>query len=91
MKKQYKTPHDWYNSNKSKLRKYKSEWIAFTNDGVIVHDKNLFKVANATDNLLLNIPLIIFLTAIFLNRCGCYQLDLKTSNVMNGNLNIGSY
>ncbi len=51
MKKQYKTPHDWYNSNKSKLRKYKSEWIAFTNDGVIVHDKNLFKVAKATDNL----------------------------------------
>ena len=50
MKKQYKTPHDWYNSNKSH-QKYKSEWIAFTNDGVIVHDKNFFKVAKATDNL----------------------------------------
>ena len=51
MNKQYKTPNDWYNSNKSQLRKYKSEWIAFTNDGVIVHDKNLFKVSKATDNL----------------------------------------
>ena len=51
MKKQYKTPDDWYSSNKSQLRKYKSEWIAFTNDGVIAHDKNLLKVAKATDNL----------------------------------------
>lgn len=51
MKKQYKTPNDWYSSNKSQLRKYKSEWIAFTNDGVIAHDKNLLKVAKATDNL----------------------------------------
>ena len=51
MKKQYKTPNDWYSSNKSQLRQYKSEWIAFTNDGVIAHDKNLFKVAKATDNL----------------------------------------
>jgi hypothetical protein len=51
MKKQYKTPQDWYNSNRNQLRKYKSQWIAFTNDGVIVHDKNLFKVAKATDNL----------------------------------------
>ncbi|KHD07706.1 hypothetical protein PN36_15910 [Candidatus Thiomargarita nelsonii] len=51
MKKQYKTPNDWYNSNKSQLRKYKSEWIAFTNEGVIVHDKDLFKITKATDNL----------------------------------------
>lgn len=40
MKKQYKTPHDCYSSNKSH-QKYKSEWIAFTNDGVIVDNKNL--------------------------------------------------
>jgi hypothetical protein len=51
MKKQYKTPQDWYDSNRSQLRKYKSEWIAFTNEGVIVHDKDIFKVAKATDNL----------------------------------------
>jgi hypothetical protein len=51
MEKQYKTPNDWYNFNKSQLRKYKSEWIAFTNGGVIVHDKDFFKVAKATDNL----------------------------------------
>ncbi len=48
---QYKTPDDWYHSNRSQLRKYKSEWIAFTNEGVIVHDKDLFKVAKVTDNL----------------------------------------
>jgi len=51
MEKQYKTPNDWYHFNQSQLRKYKSEWIAFTNRGVIVHDKDFFKVAKATDNL----------------------------------------
>ncbi len=51
MKKQYKTPDEWYSSNRSQLRKYKSEWIAFTNEGVIAHDKDLFKVSKATDDL----------------------------------------
>ena len=51
MEKQYKTPDEWYNFNKNQLRKYKSEWIAFTNEGIIVHDKDFFKVAKATDNL----------------------------------------
>jgi hypothetical protein len=51
MEKKYQTPDEWYKNNKSELRKYKSEWIAFTNEGVIVHDKDLFKVAKATDNL----------------------------------------
>ena len=48
--KQYKTPDEWYNFNKSH-RKYQSEWIAFTNEGVIVPNKDFFKVAKATDNL----------------------------------------
>ncbi len=51
MEKQYQTPDDWYKSNKNQLKKYQSEWIAFTNNGVIIHDKDLFKVAKATDNL----------------------------------------
>jgi hypothetical protein len=51
MTKQYKTPNDWYRSCKSELRKYKSEWIAFTNEGVIAHDKNIVNVANATNNM----------------------------------------
>jgi hypothetical protein len=51
MEKHYKTPNDWYKFNRSELRKYKSEWIAFTSEGVIVHDKDFFKVAKATDNL----------------------------------------
>ncbi len=52
VEKSYKTPNDWYNANRNQLKNYKAEWIAFTNKGVIVHDKDLFKVAKATNNLL---------------------------------------
>jgi hypothetical protein len=51
MEKKYQTPDEWYKNNKNELRKYKSEWIAFTNEGIIAHDKDLSKVAKATDNL----------------------------------------
>jgi ABC-type microcin C transport system permease subunit YejE len=51
MKQTYQTPNDWYNTNRSQLRKYRGEWIAFTNEGVVAHDKDYLKLAEAIGDI----------------------------------------
>ncbi len=36
----FETPSEWLQNNRKELAKYAGEWIAFTNEGVIAHDKN---------------------------------------------------
>lgn len=36
----FETPFEWLQNNRRELAKYAGEWIAFTNTGVIAHDKN---------------------------------------------------
>ncbi len=49
---EHQTPNDWYNANRSQLRKYRGEWIAFTNEGVVAHDKDYLKLVKTIDNIL---------------------------------------
>jgi Aspartyl protease len=39
MEQVYLDAHDWYVKNQQKLGKYRGEWIAFTSNGVIAHDR----------------------------------------------------
>ncbi len=36
----YNTPTEWLKNNRKKLSNYAGEWIAFSNSGIIAHDKN---------------------------------------------------
>jgi hypothetical protein len=38
MEAEYATANDWYKSHRLELKKYRGEWIAYTNKGVISHD-----------------------------------------------------
>ncbi|MEY3868007.1 MAG: hypothetical protein RLZZ338_1898 [Cyanobacteriota bacterium] len=42
--KQYQTPNDWYKDNRKELKKYRGQWIAYTNKGVISHDRDYRKM-----------------------------------------------
>ncbi len=39
MEQVYLDAHDWYLKNQQKLVKYRGEWIAFTSNGVVAHDR----------------------------------------------------
>jgi hypothetical protein len=39
MEKTYIDAHNWYLGNQQKLDIYRGEWIAFTSNGVIAHDR----------------------------------------------------
>jgi len=51
MKTTYQTPNDWYQANKNELKKHRGEWILFTHEGIIAHDKNYLKVSEAINGL----------------------------------------
>lgn len=40
MEPEYSTANDWYKANRPKLKKYRGEWIAYNNQGVISHDRD---------------------------------------------------
>ena len=39
MERVYLDAHDWYVKNQQRLAEYRGEWIAFTSNGVIAHDR----------------------------------------------------
>jgi hypothetical protein len=39
MEQVYLDAHNWYVKNQQRLAKYRGEWIAFTSNGVIAHDR----------------------------------------------------
>ncbi|WP_295619581.1 retropepsin-like aspartic protease [Chamaesiphon sp. GL140_3_metabinner_50] len=43
MEQAYIDAHNWYTKNQQKLGAYRGEWIAFTSDGVIAHDREYLK------------------------------------------------
>ena len=44
METEYPTANEWYNANRRGLKKYRGEWIAYTNNGVISHDPDYDKM-----------------------------------------------
>ncbi|NJM62395.1 MAG: hypothetical protein HC849_22905 [Oscillatoriales cyanobacterium RU_3_3] len=41
---EYATAKEWYKANRPTLKKYRGEWIAYTNQGVISHDRDYRKM-----------------------------------------------
>jgi len=41
---EYPTAKEWYKANRRDLKKYRGEWIAYTNQGVISHDRDYRKM-----------------------------------------------
>ncbi|MEG4799142.1 DUF5678 domain-containing protein [Microcoleus sp. ARI1-B5] len=37
---EYATAKEWYKANRRESKKYRGEWIAYTNKGVISHDRD---------------------------------------------------
>lgn len=44
MEGEYPTPNEWYKGNRRELKKYRGEWIAYSNKGVISHDRDYRKM-----------------------------------------------
>lgn len=44
MEPEYSTANEWYKANRRELKKYRGEWIAYTNKGVISHDRDYDKM-----------------------------------------------
>ena len=40
MEAEYPTANEWYQANHRQKKKYRGEWIAYTNKGVISHDRD---------------------------------------------------
>lgn len=40
----YRTAKDWYKANRRELKKYRGQWIAYTNRGVISCDRDYQKM-----------------------------------------------
>ena len=44
MEAEYPTANEWYKANRRQLKKYRGESIAYTNKGVISHDRDYRKM-----------------------------------------------
>ncbi|MGB3510060.1 MAG: DUF5678 domain-containing protein [Microcoleaceae cyanobacterium] len=59
MEAEYPTPNDWYKANRRELKKYRGEWIAYTNKGVISHDRDYDKMKSGIDLNSTNLDYVI--------------------------------
>ncbi|MBE9123894.1 hypothetical protein IQ269_24625 [Tychonema sp. LEGE 07199] len=41
---EYATAKEWYKANRHELKKYRGQWIAYTNEGVISGDRDYRKM-----------------------------------------------
>jgi Family of unknown function (DUF5678)/Aspartyl protease len=57
--KQYQTPNDWYKDNRKELKKYRGQWIAYTNKGVISHDRDYDKMKDGVPPSLSSLDYVI--------------------------------
>jgi len=46
MEAEYPTGNEWYQANHRDLKKYRGEWIVYTNKGVISRDRDYRKMKN---------------------------------------------
>ncbi|MFH1320464.1 MAG: retropepsin-like aspartic protease [Bacteroidota bacterium] len=47
----YKTPDEWYKNNKDELKKHRTEWIAYTCEGIIAHDREFNNMVKMADKI----------------------------------------
>ena len=59
MEPEYPTANDWYKAHRPELKKYRGEWIAYTNKGVISHDRDYRKMKDALDPSLSGLDYVI--------------------------------
>ena len=49
MEAEYPTANERYKANRRQFKKYRGEWIAYTNKGVISHDRDYRKMKQGFD------------------------------------------
>jgi len=49
MEAEYPTANGWYKANRRELKKYRGQWIAYTNRGVISCDRDYDKMKEGVD------------------------------------------
>ncbi|OCR01996.1 hypothetical protein BCD67_05350 [Oscillatoriales cyanobacterium USR001] len=59
MEPEYSTANDWYKANRRGLKQYRGQWIAYTNKGVISHDRDYRKMKDAIDPSLSGLDYVI--------------------------------
>jgi hypothetical protein len=56
---EYATANDWYKANRRELKKYRGEWIAYTNHGIISHDSDYDKMKEGIEPSLSSLDYVI--------------------------------
>jgi len=46
---EYATAKEWYKANRRELKKYRGQWIAYTNQGVISGDRDYDRMKGGVD------------------------------------------
>ena len=59
MEPEYPTANEWYQANRPKLKKYRGEWIAYNNQGVISHHRDYDKMKEEIPPNLSNLDYVI--------------------------------
>jgi len=59
MEAEYPTANDWYKAHRRELKQYRGQWIAYTNKGVISHDRDYRKMKDAIDPSLSGLDYVI--------------------------------
>jgi hypothetical protein len=55
----YTTANEWYEANRRELKKYRGQWIAYTNEGVISGDGDYDKMKDGIDPSLSSLDYVI--------------------------------
>ncbi len=56
---EYATAKEWYKANRRELKKYRGQWIAYTNEGVISGDRDYDKMKDGVDPSLSSLDYVI--------------------------------
>ena len=59
MEAEYTTAEEWYKANRRELKKYRGQWIAYTNQGVISGDRDYDKMKSGIDPSLSSLDYVI--------------------------------
>jgi len=59
MEQEYQTANEWYKAHRRELKKYRGEWIAYTNKGVISYDRDYRKMMEGVDPKLSGLDYVI--------------------------------
>ncbi|MEG3895517.1 MULTISPECIES: DUF5678 domain-containing protein [unclassified Microcoleus] len=56
---EYATVNEWYKANRRELKKYRGQWIAYTNEGVISGDRDYRKMKDGIPADIPNLSYVI--------------------------------